>query len=168
MPPISDNRDNPYFRLNATANIMQMGIFAHPSVAGWSAYYQAPSYYRIWLNATSLPARKTYTDALANVGIIVGQLRLQLNVIDIIDKIDSPQNLDAVVDTLNWILMPKPLADNQKDVLKGLINVGNGGNWQTVYTNYKNNPTAANRTIIVNRLKIIVVYMMKMPEYHLS
>jgi uncharacterized protein (DUF1800 family) len=168
LPPISDNRSNPYFALNATANAMQMGIFAHPSVAGWSAYYQEPSFYRIWLNATSLPARKNYTDALASVGITVGQFRMQLNVIEVIDKIDNPQNMDAVVDVLNWILMPKPLADNQKDVLKGLINVGNSGNWQTAYTNYKNNPTAANKTIIVNRLRIIVVYMMKMPEYHLS
>jgi uncharacterized protein (DUF1800 family) len=168
FPAITDNRNNPFFVLNARATEMQMGIFAHPSVAGWSAYYQEPSYYRIWLNATSLPARKTYTDTVAGTGIVVGQNRLQLNIIDTIDKISTPENADTVIDTMNWILMPKPLADNQKTVLKGLINAGNTGNWQTAYTTYKNNPSAANKTIVTNRLRNLATYMMRMPEYHLS
>lgn len=149
------------------ANNMQMGMYQHPSVAGWPAYYQAPSYYRIWLNATSIPARKAYSDAIGN-GVQLERIRLQMNVLEIVDKISNPDLSDDVIDTLSWMMLCRPLASNQIDVLKGLLDSGNGGNWQVVYTNYKNNGTALNRTIVTNRLKALTIYMMRMPEYHLS
>jgi len=41
--------------------------------------------------------------------------------------------------------------------------------WTTAYNNFKTNPQNEQaRTLVTNRLRALLVYMMRMPEYHLS
>ncbi|HMT52067.1 MAG TPA: DUF1800 domain-containing protein [Saprospiraceae bacterium] len=147
---------------------MQMAIFMAPSVAGWQPYYQEPSYYRLWLNATSLPYRKGFTDLLASNTYKFGDFRVLLNPINTVDKFVKPDDVDFVLTEIALILFSKPLAENQKTILIPILNLGNTGTWQTAYTLYKNNPSEANKAVVVNRLRNLLVYMMRMPEYHLS
>jgi len=156
--------------LYQTTFAMQMGMYQAPSVAGWQAFYQTPSYYRLWLNATSLPTRKLYTDGVASTGLPFGTYRLQLNAINTLDKFPDPSDTDKVIDEFSLILMSKPLAQNQITVLKGLLVAGTGTNsWTTLYNTYKADPTnETKKAPIVNRLRALIVYMMRMPEYHLS
>nr|MBP8213000.1 DUF1800 family protein [Saprospiraceae bacterium] len=147
---------------------MQMAIFNAPSVAGWQPYYQEPSYYRLWLNATSLPYRKGFTDLLASNTYKFGDFRVLLNPINTVDKFVKPDDVDFVLTEIALILFSKPLAENQKTILIPILNLGNTGTWQTAYTLYKNNPSEANKAVVVNRLRNLLVYMMRMPEYHLS
>jgi len=145
-------------------------MYQAPSVAGWQAFYQTPSFYRLWLNATSLPTRKLYTDGVASTGLPFGTYRLQLNAINTLDKFPDPSDTDKVIDEFSLILMSKPLAQNQTIVLKGLLIAGSGANsWTTLYNTYKADPAnETKRAPIVNRLRALIVYMMRMPEYHLS
>ncbi len=156
--------------LYQTSFAMQMGMYQHPSVAGWQAYYQTPSFYRLWLNATSLPARKLYTDGIASQGIPFTSFRLQLNAIRIVDKFPDPANADHVLDELILLLFCKPIAENQRNVLRTFLLAGGSADaWTTVYNAYKADPTnEARKTPVVNRLRTLIVYMMRMPEYHLS
>jgi uncharacterized protein (DUF1800 family) len=153
-----------------TAFAMQMGMYQAPSVAGWQAYYQEPTFYRLWLNATSLPARKSYADGIASNGIAFGTYRLQLNAINTLNKFANPSDPDEVINEFSLILISGSLADNQKATLKSLLYSGSALNtWTPAYIAYKSDPTnEGKKTIIVNRLKSLIVYMMRMPEYHLS
>ena len=157
-----------YFRLQQLTLAQQMGIFNAPSVAGWQVYYQEPLYYKLWLNSTSLPARKVFTDSFASNVFKVRNVTIIPNTIDTVKKFASPDNPDVVLEELSLLIFCKPLATNQLSVLKTLIDVGNTGNWQTAYNLYISNPTEANKTVVVNRLRNLLVYMMRMPEYHLS
>jgi hypothetical protein len=98
--------------------VLQMAMYQAPSVAGWQAYYQQPLYYRMWLNAAALPARKLFTDAIGSTGIPYGPFRFQVNILGILDQFDNPVNPDEVVEQLSEIIFPKSPAPNQKDTLR--------------------------------------------------
>jgi hypothetical protein len=152
-----------------TAN-MQMGMYQAPSVAGWQPFYQAPGYYRLWLNATSLPARKLFTDGLAFGAFAIGTYRLQPNYFKVLEEIPVPENPDAVIDQISFLMFAKNLAGNQKITLKNFLTLGGGNSsWTSVYSAYKADPASEpKRNAVLNRLRPLFVYMMRMPEYHLS
>ena len=147
---------------------MRMAIFLAPSVGGWAPFYQEPAYYRLWLNAVSLTKRKIYTDALTSTGFNYGKAKLIINHIYTISLFDNPKDEMSLLDQYALILFSKPLADNQKDTLKGFLNTGSEGEWKKVYSDYITNQSNQNYIKIINkRLQSLVKYMMLMPEYHL-
>lgn len=159
-----------YGGLYQTSAGMQMGMYQSPSVAGWPPFYQAPGYYRLWLNATSLPARKLYTDGLAFGTYAIGTIRLQPNYFKMLEEMSSPDNADAVIDQLSLMMFAKDLAGNQKTTLKNFLTLGGGNlSWSTVYNIYKADPgNETKRNAVLNRVRPMFVYLMRMPEYHLS
>ncbi|MBK9257274.1 MAG: DUF1800 domain-containing protein [Saprospiraceae bacterium] len=170
LPDDAALRQRVLIALFATSSAMQMAVFQAPSVAGWQAFYQEPTFYRLWLNATSLPTRKTYTDGIASTGIPFGQYRLQVNVLNLISKFANPSDVNNILDELNALLFCKPLAQNQKDVLLSLVLLtGAPSEWTNLYNAYLQDPNNnARRQPLINRLSALMVYMMRMPEYHLS
>jgi len=153
-----------------TSNSMQMGMYNAPSVAGWQAYYQQPGFYRLWLNSVSLPARKSYTDSIANTGVAIGSFRLNLNAINTVNQFPDPGNTALVIQELSLLICSKPLAQNQVTLLKSIISAGsNDAGWTNAYAAYKAAPTDASKlNTVVTRLRTLIIYMMRMPEYHLS
>ena len=151
------------------SNNMQMGLFMAPSVAGWQAFYQEPSYYRLWLNATSLPGRKGFTDSLVN-GYTVSGYKMKIDPTLSLDKFDNPSDPDNVVDEFSLLLFSKPVADNQKMVLRAFVlEGGTPSSWAAIYNAYKTDPGNANKKeVVINRMKRLLSYMMRMPEFHLS
>ncbi|MFZ1751947.1 MAG: hypothetical protein WAU01_17260, partial [Saprospiraceae bacterium] len=94
--------------------------------------------------------------------------RLQLNVLDTINLFATPSDVDVVLAELSLLLLSKPLADNQKTVLKAFLLGGTPTGWTTSYNIYKADPNSeTKKATIVNRLRSMIVYMMRMPEYHL-
>ncbi len=156
--------------LYATSNTMQMGMFNAPSVAGWQPYYQVPSYYRLWLNSVSLPGRKSYTDAIANVGIAYGTYRLNLNALATLNLFPDPSNAESVVSEFALIVFSKPLASNQTIFLKTILANGTAdAGWTLAYNAYKATPADTIKlNTVVTRLRNLLIYMMRMPEIHLS
>lgn len=153
---------------NITA-AFEMGLFDAPDVAGWKAYYQEPNFDRLWLNATSLPGRKVYSDAIATVGLGRAANRTFLDLLSTVQLFDSPDNPEHVIQELELLLFSKPLAENQRNTLLNIINVNLPEGWKTVYNIYSSDPqNERNRNQVVNILRALVVYMMRMPEYHLS
>ena len=63
--------DDPYLKFLFYLDIyhlavgQQMAYFTPPSVAGWKAYYQAPLFYRTWINASTLNLRMAITRGLS-------------------------------------------------------------------------------------------------------
>ncbi|MBK9566491.1 MAG: DUF1800 domain-containing protein [Saprospiraceae bacterium] len=153
-----------------TSVFHQMAMFRAPSVAGWQAYYQEPNYYKLWLNSVSLPSRKTYTDVIAGTGQTIGSFRLQLNILNTVNKFLKPEDAGSVVNEIGVLLFAKALAPNQVTLLKSILAAGTSdAGWTTAYNAYKAAPTDTTKlNTVVTRLRSMVTYMMRMPEYHLS
>ena len=47
---------------------MGMEYYVPPNVAGWKAYYQAPLYDNIWINASTLQKRKIFVQKIVADG----------------------------------------------------------------------------------------------------
>jgi uncharacterized protein (DUF1800 family) len=53
-----------YLNLHNYSIGLGMNYVMPPSVSGWSAYYQTPEYYRLWINASLINARTDYATRL--------------------------------------------------------------------------------------------------------
>ncbi|MEL6357983.1 MAG: DUF1800 domain-containing protein, partial [Bacteroidota bacterium] len=57
-----------YQRLYGRINGMGLNYQAPPSVSGWEAYYQAPVFYRSWINSSTLQDRARSANQIGNNG----------------------------------------------------------------------------------------------------
>jgi uncharacterized protein (DUF1800 family) len=143
---------------------LQMIIYAPPTVAGWKAYYQAPQFYKIWINSVSLPLRMNYSDALAE-GYDVSEFQVKLNVLDFVASLDNPADPDDLITEIASILFAQPLVQEQVDSLKDCHGIMNP-EWQDEYLDYRTGNVSI-EPAIKNKLKGLVKTMLKMPEVYL-
>ncbi len=153
------------------AQTMQMEYFNPPDVAGWKAYYQEPTYYRIWINASTLPPRMTFTNTLAGNGFgLAGGFRLKINVLDFIKTLDDPYDPNNVVTGFAKILCPQPLSESQVVALKEILLPGLPDyEWGIEYTDYEADPTNTQLARAVEeKLRDLLSALLTMPEFYLS
>lgn len=143
---------------------LEMVMYAHPTVAGWKAYYQAPQYYKIWINAVTLPVRMNYSDALSE-GFNVSGFQVKLNVLSFVAALDNPADPDALINEISNILFAQPLVQEQVDSLKDSHGITNP-EWQDEYLDYSTGNISL-EPAIENKLKGLVKTMLKMPEFYL-
>ncbi|MFK8009268.1 MAG: DUF1800 family protein [Saprospiraceae bacterium] len=143
---------------------LEMVMYSHPNVAGWKAYYQAPQYYKIWINAVTLPVRMNYSDVLSE-GFNVSGFQVKLNVLDFAASLDNPSDPDDLINEIASILFAQPLVQEQIDSLKDSHGITNP-EWQDEYLDYVTGNTSL-EPAIENKLKGLVKTMLKMPEVYL-
>ena len=143
---------------------LEMVMYSHPNVAGWKAYYQAPQYYKIWINAVTLPVRMNFSDALSE-GYNVSGFQVKLNVLNFVASLDNPADPDDLITEVASILFAQPLAQEQLDSLKDLHGITNP-EWQDEYLDYSTGNTSL-EPAIENKLKGLIKTMLKMPEVYL-
>ncbi|MFK7773874.1 MAG: DUF1800 family protein [Saprospiraceae bacterium] len=143
---------------------LEMIMYSHPNVAGWKAYYQAPQYYKIWINAVTLPVRMNYSDALSE-GFNVSGFQVKLNVLNFVASLDNPADPDDLINEMSSILFAQPLAQEQIDSLKDSHGITNP-EWQDEYLDYSTGNVSL-EPAIENKLKGLVKTMLKMPEVYL-
>ena len=166
--PRSDRQLDRYYRsLLEFGALLQMTMFAPPSVAGWKAYYQEPSYYQLWINSVTLPLRRLLTDAYAVDG---SNDVLGIDVLKSVLRVSDPYDINFIIKEWSEWLFPKPLQQNQLDSLKAVVLGGLPDfEWTVEYTDYVQDPTNADkRTPIETKLKILFLSMLRLPEYNLS
>jgi uncharacterized protein (DUF1800 family) len=148
----------------------QMEYFAPPDVAGWKAYYQAPVFNRIWINVTTLIARMRFTDALAYSSLSLNGVKLHLDVLGFIAKLDDPGNPAAMIKDMTKAILPQPLADGQYAYLKDvLLNGVPDYEWTNEYAAFINKPDdKVLRQAVELKLRLLVKALLNMPEYFLG
>lgn len=153
--------------LVALSAAMQMELYNHPDVAGWKAYYQAPGYYRIWINSVTLPLRNQLTDALIEGDTNEG---VGIDLVNFIRDLPDPFDVNRLITDVASLLFVKPLSDNQLIALKEVLLPGLPDfEWTVEYTEYRNDEENFNlRSVIENKLKQLFTAMLRYPEYHLS
>ena len=159
-----------WLQIYNVTTLQQMQYYNAPSVAGWKAYYQEPSYAHIWINSVTLPYRLLITDVLSFVGFEVGTTQIVIDVFDFVSKLDDPTNPNAVVAEFAKILFPQALADNQLAFLKNVLIPGLPDfEWTAEYGAYLANPSDEMLANAVNiKLRLLLRTMLSMPEFHLS
>lgn len=174
MPLPNDNNLNRqyrvWFNINRVNAAMLMEIFNPPNVAGWPAYYQEPSFYRLWINSTTLPLKNQLTNQLINQGITANGFTVRANPLALIEQFDDPFDPNNLIQELVSLLFPQPITQNQIDFLKEILIPGLPDfEWTVEYGDYVNNPNDEDLAMgVENKLRNLLTAMLTMPEYYLS
>lgn len=158
-----------YLYLYAFGENLGQAYGSPPAVAGWPAYYQAPSYTKLWVNATHLKTRFgiAYYFTLFT-GIPVNGENLKLQVLPFLNNLSNPYDADAVIDDICDVFFPKPISAGQKIVLKSLLLGGQPDfEWTIQYNEYladSGNPTFY--LPVQQKVELVLWQVFQMPEFH--
>ena len=149
---------------------MLMGIGDPPNVAGWPAYYQAPSYNKYWVTTATLPSRALRTDEMLYWGYDVFGNRIKIDPVAITTQIPNAQDPTLLVNAvLSWMLAV-PVSDTVKQNMKSELLSGQTSDyyWTDAWNEYLANPTdeMAYGTV-ESRLKSMYYILMHLEEYQL-
>jgi uncharacterized protein (DUF1800 family) len=152
------------------AALMQMNLYNAPSVAGWKPYYQAPAYYRIWLNSSTLPIRKAVVDVLWITGLEIGDQQRRIDPFQIVQWTNNPLDINALITDVAEVVLTYELTDGQHEFLKDLVLQGLAeSDWIEAYANYQADPTNEDlKNVIEVKLVTLFVNMCYLPEYQLN
>ena len=156
-----------FFRL---LPLMQMEYFKPPDVAGWKAYYQEPSYYRIWINSSTIAVRMAFLEKISSNGYTLNGFSHKIDVLAFVKQLTNPGDPNKLIQEIGRLLYPQSLAEKQEKALKETLIPGLPDYvWTEQYTDYISNPNDRElRATIENRLRSLLGVMLTMPEYQLS
>ena len=157
---------------NMMAN-MQMIPGDPPNVAGWQAFRQFPQYYRMWINSDTARNRNLYTDILSATDFFqsISNDILRIDHIPFASQFDKPEDPNELIDDVVRLLLPQPISDTKKLLLKNILLSGlpNDGYWTAAWFDFINNPNDPMAVEVVTvRLTILHNYILKLPEYQLA
>ncbi|MCB0687071.1 MAG: DUF1800 domain-containing protein [Saprospiraceae bacterium] len=158
-----------WLRLAGYSELLQMGYYNAPSVAGWKAYYQEPLYYRTWINSSTLSSR-LFLVAILLAGVEAERLRIKAELLQVVDQIENASDPNTLIDHLAELYFPKAISESQKDYLKSILIPGLPDyEWTVEYNLYLTNPDNSElKTAVENRLKLMFYALLSLPEYQLS
>ncbi|MDB5050058.1 MAG: hypothetical protein JWO30_3129 [Fibrobacteres bacterium] len=153
------------------ASRMQLEIGNPPNVAGWSAYYQDPVFYEVWINSDTLPRRVQFTDKLASAkgyGYPTGNA-ITTDVLALANATSKPGTVDTLVSELAAIFYPITLTDVQIKYLKDVMLSGLPEyEWGVEWDDYVAAPADATKIKPVEtRLRALFGAMMQLAEFQL-
>lgn len=163
-----------YLWLYSAADNLGQAYAAPPSVAGWSAYYQEPSFTKLWVNATHLKNRfglGLWVTLLT--GIPVGGENLKIDALGFVDNMytaadtEDAANPTDVINGMCDVFFPKAVSATKKATLKFILVGGvNDSDWTNAYSAYLADPL--NETVaapVRNRIQQTLAQIVQMPEF---
>ncbi len=150
------------------AGILGMDYANPPSVGGWTAYYQAPAFSRLWANSSFIKIRFDISDLLTLAGgINVNGNTWGVNHIGFLDGLSNPSSALDVIDDMVTVFCPKGLDALKKLTLKAVLTNGLPDfEWTIQYNEYLADPT--NPTVVDPvklRIALTLSQLFKMPEF---
>ncbi|MFT5860677.1 MAG: hypothetical protein ACI865_002791 [Flavobacteriaceae bacterium] len=157
-----------YAFVYSVCDVMGQSYAEPPSVAGWPAYYQEPSFSQLWLNSAYIKLRFQITDFLTVfTGIPGNGNNWKLSVLAFVDNLSLPTDAIAVIDDIADVFAPKGLDATQKLILKAILTNGLPDfEWTIQYNAYVANPTDPTVSDPVElRINSVLQRMFQMPEF---
>ena len=169
LPAELEPRYNTQITIAQYAGFLQMAYYAPPSVAGWKAYYQEPSFHQIWLNSVTLPQRIGYAYVAANIGFDIGGELLIIDPLTFLASLNNPEDVNLMIEEVINLLLPQPLTETQKIYLKTILIPGLPDfEWNVEYADYANDPTNENLADgIRSRMRNLLTGIVTFAEYQL-
>ena len=154
-----------FFRLRD----MQMEINRHPSVAGWTAYYQAPGFTRMWLNSASMPHRMYLSDRFSKYSYNNSGNQYKIDVLGLIAGFSNPYDPNILIQDLALLFYSNAITENQVNFLKSVLIPGLPDfEWTTEYADHIANPDDQNlMNSVSGKLKDLIGTMMSLSEFYL-
>ena len=150
--------------------LLSMDFVNPPSVSGWRAYYHAPRYHRHWITTVTLLLRAEMSDELCRRGYwSQGKDRL-LDLLGFLATLTDPYDVNAVIDDISTIFLPRPITRAQQDSLKKrLLNGLPDFEWTVEYRLYRSNPDDKQvRDSMLERVCLLLRTVFQMAEFHLQ
>ncbi len=151
------------------ADTMGQGYAAPPSVAGWPAYYQEPSFSKLWVNATHIKTRFDVSNWMTLYGgIPVNGNNWEIDALTFLDNLSLPSDAPTVIDDMCDVFTPKNVDAVQKLILKAILtNSLPDFEWTLQYNQYQANPGNATYSDPVKlRVELVLARLFQMPEFH--
>lgn len=148
--------------------VLGMEYLRPPSVGGWTAYYQQPSFSRLWANSSHIKSRFDFAGYMtAYTGIPVNGNNFKVDSLGLIDALSDPSNAAAVIADLALVFTAKGLSAAQQIGLKSILTGGQpDSEWTLQYTDYVNNPGDTTYSQPVRQRADFVLYrLFQMPEF---
>lgn len=148
---------------------MQMEINKHPSVAGWTAYYQAPGFTRMWLNSASMPHRMYLSDRFSKYSYNNAGNQYRIDVLGLIAGFSNPYDPNILIQDLALLFYSNSITENQVNFLKSVLIPGLPDfEWTTEYADHIANPDDQNlMNSVSGKLKDLIGTMMSLSEFYL-
>jgi uncharacterized protein (DUF1800 family) len=164
---------NCYKYFNTISLEIDQGSGVYPTVSGYKAYYQKPTYYQNWINSNNLQKRDAFINKMLSY-TIQGNIKLQIDVVAYVKlfPLATQQTPDLLIDTCIKYLLPKDIDITFKnDVLKKtslLNNQGSDTYWTDAWNAHLAAPSDASKLkIVTDRLKAMFTTLLKLAEYQL-
>ncbi len=151
------------------SEVMGQSYLEPPSVSGWPAYYQEPSYSKLWVNATHLKTRFDVATWLTILpGISVNADFFKVDALTFLDNLSDPINPNTVIDDMIDVFTPKSVSATQKVILKAILtNSLPDSEWIIQYSQYIGDPNnSAVSDPVRQRVELTLNRLFQMPEFH--
>lgn len=132
-----------------------------PSVSGWQAYYQQPSYDKTWINTDTITKRAQYQD------FMIYQLT---DLPAFAQSLNNPGDPNDLIQECSLLFLGIPLDPEVSAGLKAILLGGQQGDfyWSGAWDDYTDAPTNDTyRAIVDNRLKSMFRSMLQLSEFQL-
>lgn len=150
----------------------QLDLFDPPSVAGWEAYYQQPSYYRIWISSATIQVRHNFfNNLMSNRGFNRNGVQFKPSMINFAESLSNPSDPNELIDEMCERFYPIELTETQKSRLKlNIVDEGQGDyNWTDLWITYQTNKNDQLITATVEtKLSNLIKSALELAEYQLS
>ncbi|MEO5565001.1 MAG: DUF1800 domain-containing protein [Chitinophagaceae bacterium] len=151
---------------------MNQDIGDPPDVSGWPAYYQAPQFHELWINADTLPKRNQFVDTMILNGYTRNGKKIVINAVEFTKTLSNPGDPNILIDDVLSILFRIPMSAAFKQLIKEQILLSNQAQdyyWTNAWTAHISNPAdTASFNVVNGRLKSFYQYLMDLSEYQLS
>lgn len=158
------------FELHRKLVSLGLDLLAPPSVAGWQAYYQVPSYDKLWVNSALIKSRILIAKSLTiEQGIDINGTIFKINSISFLLSLSSPSNAKKVVDDLNLIFCSQDFTDFKKNVmLQELLNGISETEWENSFNLFIfDQSNSSLKDFFEFRINKALYYLFKQPEFQI-
>lgn len=157
-----------YVRIYYFSRMLGMTYFTPPNVGGWSAYYQAPSFSRLWVSSGYLNLRSSFAKYLTIYdGIPYDGIYFKVNALGFLNGLSNPSDAQQTIDDTVDVFCPNGLSLNDKLLLKSILtNSLPDFEWTVEYNNYAADPS--NNLVsdpIRQRVEQVLNRLFQMPEF---
>ena len=144
-----------------------MDLLSPPNVAGWPAYYQAPSFHELWLNSSTLQERNRFAQRATSRGFYWDGDRYDVNWLPVVNAFNDPFEAREVVREMAKLLLSRGLKAEQTDYLLDLLLDGQVEQvWTSEYANYISNQLDDALVMAINmRLRAMVFGFTELAEF---
>ncbi len=149
-----------------------MDLWSPPSVAGYKAYHQAPSFSKSWISANTLPFRYKFLDMLYTGQKLLtwGSIHVTFNPMNFVDdpsNVSDPRNAVTLVKEITDYAFPKPLDTTRFNYFLNDLLLDNltQTNWSMEWDNYI---LTGNDNAVRPQIEKLIRGIVQSPEFQLG